>query len=163
MRKTIVASMLVAVVGISGVGFAGAAQASDGGPGIQAPVTAARGGFSVSSKGGAPVKSGPGKGFDTIDWLPYGTRVTGRIAGNWVNIDGGGYVYLGRLQDSGGEVTKQIRAYVADPAGAPVRSGPGKSYPVVERLGWGDKVVGTPRGKWLETRDGYVLRAKLSA
>ncbi|MFI6319805.1 hypothetical protein ACIBG8_19885 [Nonomuraea sp. NPDC050556] len=161
MRKTIVASLLVAVVGLSGVGLAGAAQASDSGPGVQTPVTAARGGFSVSSKGGAPVKSGPGKAYDTIDWLPFGTRVTGTISGNWVNIDGGGFVYLGRLQKP--RPTRAYSAYVADPAGAPLRSGPGKGYPVVGRLDFGDKVIGTPQGKWLKTLDGYVLRAKLSS
>ncbi|MFI6316665.1 hypothetical protein ACIBG8_04060 [Nonomuraea sp. NPDC050556] len=46
---------------------------------------------------GAPIKAAPAKASDTIDWLPYGTQVTGTVQGSWLALNGGGYVYLGRL------------------------------------------------------------------
>lgn len=169
MRKTLMASVLVATMGLSGLAGTALAVSAQASTSVQAstqPSNTSSAVFDVNTQGGAPVKSGPGKKYDTIDWLPFGTEITGQAIGNWVRLDGGGYVYLGRLQDPSGVITTPTRAYsayVSDPAGAPVRSGPGRDYPVVNRLDFGDKVIGKPQGKWLKTQDGYVLRAKLSA
>lgn len=98
MRKIIAAALLAATAFGATTVATTAAQASVIVPAsdVAQPTGQSYSG-TVATHNGAPIKAGPAKASDTIDWLPYGTQVTGTVQGSWLALNGGGYVYLGRL------------------------------------------------------------------
>lgn len=100
MRKIIVAALLAATA-FGGTAIATTTTAAQASTVVLASDVAQPTGQSysgmVATNNGAPIKAGPAKASDTIDWMPYGTQVTGTVQGSWLALNGGGYVYLGRL------------------------------------------------------------------
>lgn len=107
------------------------------------------------------VRAQPDDGATVVDTLPDGTKVTGYVQGDWLQLTGGepGYLPMSALEDptpGAGKTsaTAQAERGFYTTRAVAVRSSPSSSADVVSTLPDGTKVTGFVQGDWLKVTGG---------